>query len=87
MVNGASGVDLHSAAFDEIHVPVLIIAGQKDNVIPPPLVRFLYNRLRTGGVDATLQFVPGGHAPITLHVYQVVQKWLLPYGFHLYIST
>ena len=34
-----------------------------------------------------LQMVPGGHAPITLHVYRLVQKWLLPLGFHLYITT
>ncbi|MDA8346290.1 MAG: prolyl oligopeptidase family serine peptidase [Thermaerobacter sp.] len=94
MVKSAFGPNLqsvlyqeNSVQFNKMHVPILIIAGTKDNTIPPSLARFLYDRLHASGVEVKLQFVPGGHAPITLHVYQLVQKWLLPQGFHLYIST
>lgn len=93
MLRGAFGSNLtaavyrqNSVPFQAIHVPTLIIAGTRDTTIPPSLIRYLYRALEASGVDAKLEFVPGGHAPITLQVYRAVQKWLQPQGFRLYIS-
>lgn len=78
---------MNSVQFNKVRVPVLIIGGGKDPIIPPSLVRALYGDLRAAGVETTLHFLPGGHAPITLQMYRIAQKWLLPRGFHLYITS
>ncbi len=88
------GTDLRSAVYQQnsvnfrvIHVPVLIIGGQQDPKLPPSLMQLLRDQLALSHVSVVLDMVSGGHAPITLHVYQLVQAWLLPLGFHLYLTS
>ncbi len=77
----------NSVNFSSIHTPVLIIGGEQDTTIPPSLVQFLYRQLQAHNPYVELDMVPGGHAPITMHVYRLVQKWLLPLGFRFYLTT
>lgn len=53
----------NSITLARIHVPILIIGGTEDQIIPPSLLRYLDRQLSAGDPHVTLTFLPGGHAP------------------------
>lgn len=63
----------------QIHVPVLLLAGAQDNVMPPTVEEDAYSILRTH--DATVRFIlePGGHVPLT-GSWDDMLAWFAKYG-------
>ena len=53
----------NSPVLSRIAVPVLIIAGTWDPIVPPGMVRSLYRALRRHDRSVALRFFPGGHGP------------------------
>lgn len=54
----------NSVAFSDLKAPILIIGGRQDQLNPPAMVEALASEIRRYDPHVTLDFVPGGHAPI-----------------------
>jgi alpha-beta hydrolase superfamily lysophospholipase len=74
------GLTGYAGAFEELDLPLLIVAGEKDDLAPPASVRPAYERSRSR--DKTYRIFPCGHidlivgrdAPLT--VWPLVEAWL-----------
>ncbi|WDL98459.1 alpha/beta hydrolase family protein [Alicyclobacillus sp. ALC3] len=67
--NHSSWYVKNSIIFRDVKVPVLIVGGKSDPIIPPSLLSQLKAELSKYDANVELEFVPGGHAPTS---YQVV---------------
>ncbi len=62
------------------HLPILIMAGNSDPVLPPSLMEMMYQHLHQYDPNVTLKFFPGGHAPWSQAIAGAWEAWLYSYG-------
>jgi len=63
-----------------LQVPVLLIGGTQDDVVPPGMLAAMAVRLKGCGAHVELKFVPGGHAPYDANVQALIQAWFASQG-------
>lgn len=81
------GTDLSSAKYREnsfpyqlADIPILIIGGNNDPILPPSLMQTMYQHLKQYDSNVQLQFFPGGHAPSSPSIDNTVMDWLYSQG-------
>lgn len=72
----------NSFDYDAVHIPVLLIGGQSDPIIPPGLLRTMYLQLHSTDPKVTMNLVPGGHVPINASG-AVMEDWFSKLGVQL----
>jgi len=75
---------LNSFDYSRIRIPVLIVAGTSDPIMPTALVRDMYGDLRKYDRQVTLDVVPGGHAPFNTSVGSTLDRYFLNHGLNPY---
>jgi pimeloyl-ACP methyl ester carboxylesterase len=66
----------NSLVFKDIKVPVLIVGGESDPIIPASLLSQLKAKLSKYDANVELNLVPGGHAPTSYKVMEMITKFL-----------
>ena len=67
----------------DLHIPLLLIGGTKDDVVPAALLSATAIDLRQCGIAVELRFFSGGHAVYTAGVQALLQRWFLERGISL----
>lgn len=71
---------LNAFDYTNVHVPVLVIGGKSDPIIPPSLLKYMYSKLKPHDRSVKLDFMAGGHAPDNATEYDMVVNWFVQYG-------
>ena len=66
----------NSIVFKDIKVPVLIVGGKSDPIIPPNLLRHLRAELSRNDANVEMKLIPGGHVPTGWREYEMVTFFL-----------
>ncbi|MHB1957286.1 MAG: alpha/beta hydrolase family protein [Sulfobacillus sp.] len=81
------GVNLNSMKYREnsfqyhlADIPIQIIAGNRDTILPPSLMQTMYQHLKQYDSNVELQFVPGGHAPSSYSIDLTISGFLYHWG-------
>ena len=56
-------------------IPVQIVAGRADPIVPPPQTEALAELLRRSGAEVAIEWLPGGHA-LTPRDVEIGRRWL-----------
>lgn len=72
----------NSVSYADIRIPVMIIGGNNDPIIPPALLEQMYKDVSRYNSQVTLKFVPGGHVPSSSTVNYYIFSFLSTYGMH-----
>ena len=70
----------NSVAFRLIDIPVLIIAGSKDPILPPALEILLYHHIRKHDRQVQIRFYPEGHDPVEASALTKETQWFTNNG-------
>jgi phospholipase/carboxylesterase len=57
------------------HIPVQIVAGRTDPIVPPTLTEELASLLRRSGADVDIEWLPGGHG-LARQDLEIGKRWL-----------
>jgi phospholipase/carboxylesterase len=57
------------------HIPVQIVAGRADPIVPPALTEELASLLRRSGADVAIEWLPGGHG-LARQDLEIGKRWL-----------
>ncbi|NMP21807.1 alpha/beta hydrolase family protein [Sulfobacillus harzensis] len=66
----------NSLGDSKIKIPVLIIGGEKDPIIPPAMLRQLKGTLSKNDPNVELAFFPGGHAPVGMRETEMITYFM-----------
>jgi len=73
----------NSYGYGDLRIPLLLIGGTQDNIVPAALLSATAQDLRRCGHPVELKFFPGGHAVYSGDVQAFLQSWFQAHGIAL----